>query len=214
MGLGRPNASKENMVVMNTNTPSALKLVAFYASPRRQGNTSMLLQRAVDGARQEGAAVEEIFLQNLSFAPCVEEEGCRKTGRCVIEDDFQKIFELLEQCDGVLLASPLFFGTVSAQAKILMDRCQCFWVGKYRLGKRASKPRLGLFISAAARPERPDLFAGAVRSTRYFFDALDVALWKTFTFARLEEKEDVLGHPEFLREAFEGGRELVKALRK
>ncbi|MBN1142711.1 MAG: flavodoxin family protein [Deltaproteobacteria bacterium] len=194
----------------------AIKLIAFHGSPRRSGNSSRLLERAVAGARQGGAAVAEIFLRDHALSPCLEDYGCRETGRCTIEDDFQSFFELLEGCDGVLLSSPLFFGTVSAQVKILIDRCQCFWVGKYRLGKGAGasgKRRLGLFICTAARPQRPDLFEGAQRTVRYFFDALDVRLWQSLLHSGLEEPDDVLAHPEWLEEAFALGEALVAALR-
>jgi len=188
------------------------KLVALYGSPRRQGNTSRLLNQAATGARAAGAVVEDVFLGDLSLSPCLEDNGCRDTGRCVIADDFQRIYLLLDECDGLLLASPVFFGGVSAQAKILIDRCQCFWAGKYLL-KRVrggfSRKRPGLFLSAAARAPRPDLFEGAVRTVRYFFDALDVALWRTLLYPGLEEAHDVLAHEGYLREAFDAGLRLV-----
>ena len=201
---------------MGEPVPLPLKLIAFYGSPRREGNTARLLRQAVKGARQGGAAVEEIFLREQDLSPCLEEDGCRNTGRCVIGDDFQKLYGLLEDCDGILLASPLFFGTVSAHAKILIDRCQCFWVRKYLLGRGKgalpAKRRLGVFISCAARRERADQFEGATRTVRYFFAALDVVLWKSLVFPGLEEKDDVLAHPEYLQEAHAVGAGLVAAL--
>ncbi|NLC70101.1 MAG: flavodoxin family protein [Desulfuromonadaceae bacterium] len=196
----------------------SLKLAAIYGSPRRLGNTSRLLKQAVAGAGGAGATVEEVFLRDLNISPCMEEDGCHGTGRCLIDDDFQKVYDLLEECDGVLLASPLFFGSVSAQAKILIDRCQCFWVRKYLLGKGRSglteRPRLGLFVSAAARRERGDLFDGAVRTVRYFFDALDVTLWKTLLCPGLEKDDDVLARDDFLQEAHGVGVLLVEELQK
>lgn len=65
------------------------KIVAIYGSPRRKGNTATLLKRAVEGATEEGADVEEIVLRDLKMSPCLEIYGCKKDGRCAIKDDFQ-----------------------------------------------------------------------------------------------------------------------------
>ncbi len=73
-------------------------ILAIYGSPRRKGNTSLLLERAVEGARAAGANVEEIVLRDLKMSPCLEIYGCKHTGRCVIKDDFQGIYDRLSQC--------------------------------------------------------------------------------------------------------------------
>ena len=129
-------------------------LLALYGSPRRQGNTALLLKEAVKGAREAGARVEEIVLRDLNISPCLEIYACRETGRCAIQDDFQAVYDKLLACHGLLLASPIFFYTVSAQTKILMDRCQSLWVRKYWLEKTPFGPRQlpkkGVFISVGA----------------------------------------------------------------
>lgn len=101
-----------------------LKIVAIYGSPRRNGNTATPLQHAVKGARQEGVRVDEIVLRDYKISPCLEIYNCIKTGECAIRDEFPVILEKMEACDGIMLASPIFFYTVSAQTKIFMDRCQ------------------------------------------------------------------------------------------
>lgn len=85
------------------------KILAIYGSPRRKGNTSMLLQKAVQGAKEVGADVEEIVLRDLKMSPCLEIYGCKKTGRCVIKDDFQDVYDKILSCQAVMLASPIFF---------------------------------------------------------------------------------------------------------
>jgi multimeric flavodoxin WrbA len=112
-----------------------MKITAIYGSPRRQGNTSQLLQSAVAGARSAGAEVTEIVLRDLKLSPCLEIYACRKAGSCAIKDDFQKVLKLLMDSDGLILASPIFFYSVSAHTKILMDRCQSCWVKKYWIDK-------------------------------------------------------------------------------
>jgi multimeric flavodoxin WrbA len=173
-------------------------ILAIYGSPRRKGNTSLLLQKAVEGACEAGAQVEEVVLRDLKMSPCLEIYGCKKTGRCVIKDDFQKVYDQLLACQGLILASPIFFYAVSAHTKILMDRCQSLWVKRYWIekvpfGKHDAK-RKGQF------------------TVRYFFDALDAELWKSLLYRGLDFEGDVLEHPEYLEEAYLTGRELAYAI--
>lgn len=192
------------------------EIVAVYGSPRRGGNTSVLLEHAVRGARDGGARVTEIFLRDLRMSPCLEIYGCRKTGRCVIQDDFQKVHDLLQESRGLMLASPIFFYTVSAHTKILMDRCQALWVKKYWIDKvpfgQWTPKRRGLFISAGATKGKR-LFEGALLSVKYFFDVLDMELWRTVLLRGVDFEGDVLKHPEALREAYDAGRDLFHAVR-
>jgi len=190
-------------------------ILAIYGSPRRKGNTSLLLQKAVEGARAAGAQVEEIVLRDLKMSPCLEIYGCKHTGRCVIKDDFQSVYDRLSQCQGLILASPIFFYTVSSHTKMLMDRCQSFWVKKYWLQKNATDRRnlikKGLFISVGATKGKR-LFEGALLTVRYFLETLDMGLWRSLLYRGLDFEGDVLKHPEYLGEAYTSGRELVEAL--
>src|SRR5512139_4047976 len=154
-----------------------MKILAIYGSPRRRGNTALLLKKAVEGARDAGGEVEEIVLRDLKMSPCLEIYGCKQTGRCVIQDDFQKVYDKLLACRGLMLASPVFFYAVTAHTKILMDRCQSLWTKKYWIekapfGQREIK-RKGLFISVGATRGKK-LFEGTLLSIRYFFDVLDM----------------------------------------
>ena len=191
-----------------------MKILAIYGSPRRRGNTSLLLKQAVTGARQAGAEVEEIVLRDLKMSPCLEIYGCKKDGRCVIRDDFQQVYDQLLACQALMLASPIFFYAVSAHTKILMDRCQCLWVKKYWIEKvpfgQGEIKRRGLFISVGATGGKR-LFDGALLSLRYFFDILDMEVWRTLLYRRLDLEGEVLQHPEYLEEAFQAGRELALA---
>ena len=192
-----------------------MNILAIYGSPRRKGNTALLLQNAVAGARNAGAEVEEIVLRDLKMSPCLEIYGCKKTGRCVIKDDFQKVYDQLLACQGLMLASPIFFYTVSAYTKVLMDRCQSLWMKKYWLekqpfGQRDFK-RKGLFISVGATKGKK-LFDGTLLTVRYFFDPLDMELWRSLLYRGLDFEGDVSNHPEYLDEAFQAGKELVRAI--
>ena len=192
-----------------------VNILAIYGSPRRKGNTSLLLKNAVKGAIEAGAEVEEIILRDLKMSPCLEIYGCKKTGRCVIQDDFQQVYDKLLSCQGLMLASPIFFYTVSAHTKILMDRCQSLWVKRYWLEKNTIESpkatRKGLFISVGATKGKR-LFEGTLLSIRYFFEILDMELWRSLLYRSLDLEGDIVGHPEYLLEAHRSGKELVQAI--
>jgi len=193
------------------------KILAIYGSPRRKGNTSLLLQKAVQGARATGAEVEELVLRDLKMSPCLEIYGCKETGRCVIDDDFQKVYDQLLSSAGVILASPMFFYSVSAHTKILMDRCQSLWVRKYWIEKRpfgkSNTARKGLFISVGATKGKK-LFDGALLTVKYFFDTFDAELWRALLYRGLDFEGDILKTPEYLEEAREAGWDLALAVSK
>jgi len=205
---------KYNMPYLNLER-KMVNILAIYGSPRRKGNTGLLLKKAVQGALEAGAEVDEIILRDLKISPCLEIYGCKKTGRCVIQDDFQEVFDKVIECQGLMLASPIFFYTVSAHTKIFMDRFQSLWVKKYWIEKRpfgkGEFSKKGLFISAGATKGKR-LFEGTLLTIRYFFEILDTEFWRSLLFRGLDFEGDVLKYPQYLDEAYTAGRELVYSI--
>lgn len=194
-----------------------VKIIAIYGSPRRDGNSAALLKQAVAGARQEGAQVEEVILRDYKISPCLEIYACIKAGECAIRDDFPEILAKLEASKGIMLASPIFFYSVSAHTKIFMDRCQSLWVRKYWIEKQdfrnAPETRKGLFISVGATSGKK-LFDGAILTVKYFFDVLSAGLWRTVLCRGVDRKGEIDSHEDCLKESFEAGRDLARALQK
>ncbi len=190
-------------------------LVAVYGSPRRKGNSSLLLSRAVQGARNAGCTVQEFVLRDLRISPCLEIYQCQRNGECAIRDDFQGLRDHILAAKGLILASPIFFYAVSSHTKIFMDRFQSLWVRKYRIDREISGKvpyrRKGIFISVGAT-KGPRLFDGAVLSVRYFFDVLDMELWDTLLCRELDMEGDVLNRPEYLENAYGLGSALAAQL--
>jgi len=191
------------------------QILAIYGSPRRRGNTATLLKHAVQGAVDAGAQVDEIILRDLKISPCLEIYACKKEGRCAIKDDFHQVVDQILSAKGLILASPIFFYTVSAHTKILMDRCQSLWVKKYWIDKvpfgQWEPKRKGLFISVGATKGKK-LFDGTLLTVKYFFDVLDTELYRSLLYRGLDFEDDVLTHPEYLEEAYEAGKALAKAI--
>ena len=191
------------------------KILAIYGSPRRKGNTATLMDRAVEGALDGGGQVEKLVLRDLKMSPCLEIYGCLQAGECAIKDDFQMVRDKILQAQGLILASPVFFYSVSAHTKMLMDRFQSLWVKKYWVDKtpkdQQAKKRKGLFISVGATKGKK-LFDGMLLSVKYFFDVLDMELWKALLYRQLDFQDDVLKHPEYLDEAFAAGKAFTSAI--
>jgi multimeric flavodoxin WrbA len=189
-----------------------VRVLGLFGSPRRGGNTEILLEEALRGAEKEGAKVERLYLSDFTITPCKECHGCDETGNCIILDDMEKIYPKLLEADVVILASPIFFYGVTAWTKALIDRSQALWVRKYllkepSLGKEGKK-RKGFFISLGATKGQK-VFEGSILTVKYFFDVLNAEYAGDLLFRGVEAKGDILKHPEALQQAFEAGRKLV-----
>lgn len=191
-----------------------MKVLGIFASPRKGGNTELLLEELLKGAEKAGASVERLYLSDFTITPCKECHGCDHTGNCVILDDMEKIYPKLVEADAIVLASPIFFYGVTAWAKALIDRSQALWVRKYLLKDpsfgREGKKRKGFFISVGAT-KGMKVFDGAVLTVKYFFDVLNAEYAGELLFKEVEAKGDILKHPEALQQAFEAGRRLVQS---
>jgi len=189
-----------------------MKVLGIFGSPRKGGNTEILLEEMLKGAEKEGVEVERIHLTDYAITPCKECHGCDQTGRCVILDDMEKIYPKLLESDIIILASPIFFYGVTAWAKALIDRSQALWARKYLLkdpsfGKEGRK-RKGFFISVGATKGQK-VFEGAIFSAKYFFDTFNAEYAGELVFRGVEAKGDILKHPEAIKQAYEAGRKLV-----
>lgn len=191
-----------------------MKVLGLFGSPRRGGNTEILLEEALKGAEEKGAEIERLHVTDLKITPCTECHGCDATGDCVILDEMQKIYPKLLEADIIILASPVFFYGVTAWAKILIDRSQALWAKKYlvndpSMGKRG-KRRKGFFISVGATKGQK-VFEGAILTVKYFFDTLNAEYTGELVYRGVEGKGDILKNPEALEQAREAGRRLVLA---
>jgi len=102
-----------------------MKVVGIVGSPRKNGNTEMLTAHTLKAIAEEGLDTELIPLAGLDIGPCDACDVCRKEERCPIEDDLFPIYLKMKEADGIILASPVYFGSATAQIKGLMDRTGC-----------------------------------------------------------------------------------------
>jgi len=188
-----------------------MKVLGVFGSPRRGGNTDLLLNELLRGCRNGHADVEEIYLRELKITPCLEIYACRKDGKCPIRDDMQNLYPRLAEADVLVLASPIFFYSVSAQAKALIDRCQAFWAQKYLLKQPVApggKIRRGAFL-AVGGSKGEKVFEGALMTMKYFFDSLDMIFYKSLLYRGVDAQGEILNHPTALDDAYRLGTEIA-----
>jgi multimeric flavodoxin WrbA len=191
-----------------------MKVLGIMGSPRKQGNTDILLDKALEGAREAGAEVEKVLVSKLKISPCLEIYACLKDGDCAIKDDMQLLYKKLLEADHIIFASPIFFYSITSQAKAVIDRCQALWVRKHVLdmGKEDKRVRRGLFISVGAT-RGTKLFDGAVLTVKYFFDAIGVKYSGDLLVRGIDNKGQIGEHPAALEDAFHLGQELFRGNR-
>jgi multimeric flavodoxin WrbA len=189
-------------------------ILAISGSPRKSGNTELLLHEAIRGAESAGATIDHIRLDDLNFSPCTECGACHETGVCVLKDDMQTLYPKLLSMDGIIIAAPVFFMGLPAHAKAFVDRCQPLWAMKYILNKRMTGPsgelRPGAFLSVGGTGF-DYMFDGSVNSIKSLFSVLDVKYCEDLLVKRIDEKGSILEDEESLKQAHNLGRHVASS---
>ncbi|NCO60886.1 MAG: flavodoxin family protein [Deltaproteobacteria bacterium CG_4_8_14_3_um_filter_51_11] len=187
------------------------KVVVILGSPRKNGNSAMLAQQVVKGAVSEGAEVETFFLDEMDISPCRSCYACQAEGStgCAVDDDMQRIYPRLVECDAWVIASPVYWFNMSAQTKIFMDRC--FALTAY--SKDAFK---GKRVAIAMTYGDKDPFAsGCVNALRSFQDAFRYVGAKIIgmVYGSAMNAGEISSNTELMKEAEELGITLAKSKR-
>ena len=187
-------------------------MLGITGSPRRGGNTDLLLEEFMRGAADKGAETKTIELRRLKFETCRHCDACLKTGNCVVKDDMQDIYPELDQADLIVVASPVQFVGPTAQLKAMIDRCQCRWARKYLLKVPPlgdERARKGFFISVGGTKLK-DMFEPSLAIVKTWFHILNVEYAGELLFKGIDEKGAIKEHPDALKQAYEVGQKLVQ----
>jgi multimeric flavodoxin WrbA len=190
-----------------------MMVLGLYGSPRKAGNSDLLLDKVLEGAQAAGARIEKIYIRDLEISGCRECGGCDETGKCVILDAMENVYPLLWEADIVFLSSPIFFYGISAQAKALVDRSQALW-SKRMLEKTPEQRKKydhgrGYLIALGATKGK-SLFDGVQLTAKYFFDALDKSYEGGLFIRGVEGKGKIAEDLSALKEAYDLGVKAVK----
>ncbi len=188
-----------------------MKIAAFNGSPRKGGNTESLLWEALRPIEYAGHDVAKFNLNEMSIKPCQDCGGCQDTGVCVWKDDMTLIASAIRESERLILASPIFFFGLSAQAKAMIDRCQAFWCEKYLLKRpipEGSQGRKGLLLLVGGMKKEIGIECGDA-TAKAFFRTVSVPEHETVSFLGIDEKGAVCGHETALNDVYLAGRRLI-----
>ncbi len=186
-----------------------IKILGINSSPREGGNTQLLLGSFLQGAVDSGGRSEVVVLNSLQFASCQECENLPKNKKCIIQDELQELFPKVDEADILVVASPIFFGSLSAQAKMMIDRFQCHWRAKEILKlDLKQKPKKGVFLCVEAS-DREDFFQNGKSIVKNFFATVNTEYSGEVFCKGVDGKNAILTRPEVLHEAMNLGKELA-----
>jgi len=191
-----------------------MKLLGINGSPRIGGNTDVLLDKSLEAVMNSGWETEKIILNQLDIRAPQEEEYniVNEEGLSPVNDDMQIIYKKVKECDALIIASPIFFGSLSAQTKIMIDRFQCVWLSKNRLKKDIfTTKKAGGFICTSAS-HRKDFFQNSKSIIKNLFQVIKVQYNGELFCPGLEEKGEVKRYPDFLKKAYDLGIKMIQII--
>jgi multimeric flavodoxin WrbA len=188
------------------------KIIGILGSPLKKGNTALLMEKALEGARDSGAEVERIDVPFLNFSPCMEIFYCVDHENCRMQDDLSQIYQKFRDLDGLVIATPVMTMGIPGKLKSFMDRFQVYYMAKYVRKKplvpeEKRKTRECLFISISGM-NNPSVFDGARMTVKAFCQIIDCAYGSEILVHDMDTIRDIKTRPEILQEAYDKGKAL------
>jgi hypothetical protein len=190
-------------------------LVALNGSPVRGSSVELLLAALAGGFREAGGEAEQVFCNALWVKPCQACGPEPTQGYCIFHDDMDLVYAKLERAHAIAVGSPIYFDAVSAQLKLVMDRCNCVTPlvrrpeGGWTFRPKWARSRRGVFVTACNPRQRHDM---AERSVRGFLKWVGARWEETLAFPHEDnDPGSVARHPEVLARAHAVGRRLASS---
>ena len=182
----------------------AKRVLVFKGSPRENGNSSILADQVVEGARASGAEVEVFSLHRMDIQPCDACDTCQETGVCVLKDDMQDLYPKLIQADAIAIASPIYWFTMNAQTKLFVDR----WYGlEGSNGNPLKGKEFGVLLTYG---DSDPYSSGAINAIRTFQDILRYlgGNMRGLVYGTAMDVGDVQKQPDLMQRAYKLGEKL------
>jgi multimeric flavodoxin WrbA len=176
-----------------------MKVLGIVCSPRKGGNTEVLMQEALTGAQACGAETDLLTVCDKNVNPCDGCLSCEKTGKCHIKDDMEEIYLKLLDADGIIWGTPVYFFNVTAQAKIIIDRSYALYINNNRLTNK-----VGGVISIGA-----SLGNASVWNLFNSFFSVHHMLSTDFVYGYARSKGDIRKDKHAMKASRELGRQIV-----
>ncbi|MFC1764207.1 flavodoxin family protein [Planctomycetota bacterium] len=189
-----------------------MKILGLSLSPRCEGNSDLLLRAALHSAQTQGAETEHLWIGDAHIHSCTACRFCDTTGSCKFQDDHQIWVNRLMQADRLIVATPVFFASVPAQAKVFIDRCQPQWVQRFRLDPsmvlRTTEKR-GAAVLTVAGSHSQEHAECIHQLMMVFLAALGFSYWADLFVSGVAGRGAIEEHPDALREVRRIGRLLI-----
>jgi multimeric flavodoxin WrbA len=188
-----------------------MKVAVFNGSPRKGGNIETLLGEALKAIEDSGHEVVRFDLNEMHIRPCQDCGGCEGTGECVQKDDMAMVRDAIRRSERFILASPIFFFSLSAQTKAMIDRCQAFWCEKYLLKRpipEGANKRKGLLLLVGGMKKEIGIECGGA-TAKAFFRTISVQEHETVGFLGIDQKGAICRHETALDDVRSAAQRLV-----
>ena len=185
----------------------AKHVLILAASPRKNGNSTILALKAAEGIKAEGGEVEVIPISHLKIAPCNACESCitKPEAGCAIKDDMQPLYQKIKDAHGIIFATPIYWFNISAQMKLLIDRA-------YAIQGKGYWAFTGKNIGVILTYGDEDVFAsGGTNALRSFQDicAFVKANLVGTVYGSADKAGDIQTNEKLLEKAYDLGKKLV-----
>lgn len=191
-----------------------IKIAAIHGSPRKDQNSDTLLKAVLEGMKLDEDQVKHIFTATANVKPCTACNACLKHPGCVIKDDMQEAYKILDEADIVITTTPVYFHSVTAQLKTFIDRTQAVWGSKYVLESTiiSRKRRLGFAICTGGPPEEKSYFECTLKVLDIFHKCINAKLIGNLNVADVDN-EHVRMREDVLEQARQEGKKLIEMYR-
>lgn len=181
-----------------------MKILGISCSPRKKGNTVILLEETLRGAAEHGADIELFSVSGKNIRGCDSCYACFQKGECHIQDDMQPLYTKLIEADGIVFGSPIYIYGITAQAKAIMDRIFALNQKSRTLANKVG----GVIVVAGS--------LGLIDALKdyYFFFALQKMLPANFVAAYATMKGDAKRLSKGMDAAFLLGKEILELVNK
>ena len=192
----------------------SIRITGIVASPRKNKNSDTLVQKVLDGCQGQGALIDKIYLNDLEISPCKAHKIQDGKG-CVVHDGMDQIYKVFEDTDGLVLGTPVYYNSVAAQMKLMIDRSYCLAMaenvgpGKRRYVTKVKKNKKGVVVSVGGSGTNPDCVLPIfdIWSSEVNLDIIDSLCVSEAQLGILPMNSE-----EILERAFRRGQNLVKQL--
>jgi len=181
-------------------------VLVFKGSPREKGNSSLLADNAAEGAKAVGAEVESFSLHRLDIHPCDACDICQETGVCVLKDDMQPLYTRMVEADAILIASPIYWFTMTAQTKLFIDR---WYALQGTAGNQLEGKKFGIILTYGDTDVYTSGAINAIRTYQDMFHYIKADL-TGLVYGTANDEGDVLTQPELMQQAYKLGEKLAR----